>query len=184
MKNYGRESVNGACLPWHTPTRPLGRRQYPGALKGCGVKTKSGTKCLAQCVPGCKYHTILFFKIKFVLRDLLDSVKFIVFLWKFLHLEIYTCTPFLPCFMVIEAVVTKPWPINSDCPVFEWKYFLQRATITVADAQRWRLVGNFGSGYKSCNHPSNLWYSLKDSTRYPRQIGPIGQTPRASKTFL
>ena len=34
MKNYGRESVNGACLP----CRPPGVRQYPGALKGCGVK--------------------------------------------------------------------------------------------------------------------------------------------------
>ena len=38
MKNYGRESVNGACLPCRPPARPLGVRQYPGALKGCGVK--------------------------------------------------------------------------------------------------------------------------------------------------
>ena len=48
------------------------------------------------------------------MRDLLDSVKFIVFLWKFLHLEIDTPIPFLPCFMVIEPVVMKPWPVNSD----------------------------------------------------------------------
>ena len=38
VENCGRESVNGACLPCRPPTRPLGRRQYPGALKGCGVK--------------------------------------------------------------------------------------------------------------------------------------------------
>ena len=35
VRNSGLESVNGACLP----CRPLARRQYPGALKGCGVKT-------------------------------------------------------------------------------------------------------------------------------------------------
>ena len=40
MKNYGRESVNGACLPCRPPARPLGVGQYPGALKGCGVKTR------------------------------------------------------------------------------------------------------------------------------------------------
>ena len=39
VKNNGRESVNGACLPCHPPARQLGRRQYPGALKGCGLKT-------------------------------------------------------------------------------------------------------------------------------------------------
>ena len=33
VKNCWRESVNGACLP----CRPLGRRQYPRALKGCWV---------------------------------------------------------------------------------------------------------------------------------------------------
>ena len=38
-ENYGRESVNGACLPSRPPAHPLGLRQYPGALKGCGVKT-------------------------------------------------------------------------------------------------------------------------------------------------
>ena len=27
------------CPAAHPPARPLGRRQYPGALKGCGVKT-------------------------------------------------------------------------------------------------------------------------------------------------
>ena len=26
--------------PAHPPARPLGVRQYPGALKGCGVKTE------------------------------------------------------------------------------------------------------------------------------------------------
>ena len=35
-------SVNGACLPCRPPARPparpFGERQYPGALKGCGVK--------------------------------------------------------------------------------------------------------------------------------------------------
>ena len=39
VKNYGRGSVNGACLPCCPPARPLGWRQYPGALKGCRVKT-------------------------------------------------------------------------------------------------------------------------------------------------
>ena len=43
MKNYGRESVNGACLPCRLPARQLGVGQYPGALKGCGVKTKSSS---------------------------------------------------------------------------------------------------------------------------------------------
>ena len=33
VKNYGRESVNEACVP----CLPPGRRQYPGALKGCRV---------------------------------------------------------------------------------------------------------------------------------------------------
>ena len=37
-KNYGRESVNGACLSCRPPARPLGRRQYRGSLKGCFVK--------------------------------------------------------------------------------------------------------------------------------------------------
>ena len=37
VKNYGRESVNGSCLPCRpTAHPPLGRRQYPRALKGCG----------------------------------------------------------------------------------------------------------------------------------------------------
>ena len=35
---------------------------------------------------------------------------------------------------------------------------------------------DFGGGYKSCSHRSNLWYPLKDSTRYPRQIGPKERT--------
>ena len=35
----GCESVNEAFLPCHPPARPLGRRQYLGDLKGCGVKT-------------------------------------------------------------------------------------------------------------------------------------------------
>ena len=35
VKNCGHESVNGLVCP---PARLLGRRQYPGALKGCGVK--------------------------------------------------------------------------------------------------------------------------------------------------
>ena len=78
-------------------------------------RIQSGAKWLTQCVPCSKCVTILFFKITFVLIDLLDWVKFIVFLWKFLHLEIDTPSPFLSCFMVIEAVVTKPWPVNSDC---------------------------------------------------------------------
>ena len=43
-------------------------------------KTKSGAKCLTQCVLRSKCGTMLFFKINFVLRDLLDSVKFLVFL--------------------------------------------------------------------------------------------------------
>ena len=30
--------LTGAYLPCRPPTRPLGVRQYPGALKGCGVK--------------------------------------------------------------------------------------------------------------------------------------------------
>ena len=79
-------------------------------------KTKSGAKCLTQCVPRSKCDTILFFKIKFVLRELLDSVKFIILLWKFLRLEIDTPTPFLPRLMVIEPVDTKPWLVNSDRP--------------------------------------------------------------------
>ena len=48
VKNYGRESVNGACLPCRPPACPLGRRQYPGALKGCGVKTPSLSARLVQ----------------------------------------------------------------------------------------------------------------------------------------
>ena len=38
-----------------------------------------------------------------------------------------------------------------------------------------------GGGYKSCSHWSNLWYPRKDNTRYPRRVGPIGRTLRASK---
>ena len=38
MKNWGSGSVNGAWLPFRPSARPLRRRQYPGALKGCGVK--------------------------------------------------------------------------------------------------------------------------------------------------
>ena len=79
-------------------------------------KTKSDAKCLTQYDPRSKCDTILFLKIKFVLRYLLDSVKSIVFLWTFLHLEIDTPTPFLLCLMVIEPVVTTPLPVNSDCP--------------------------------------------------------------------
>ena len=41
--------------------------------------------------------------------------------------------------------------------------------------------GDFGGGYESCSHWSNFWYPRKDSTRYPRQVGPIERTPRASK---
>ena len=40
---------------------------------------------------------------------------------------------------------------------------------------------DFGGGYKSCSHWSNLWYPRKDSTRYPRRVGPIGRTLRVSK---
>ena len=40
---------------------------------------------------------------------------------------------------------------------------------------------DFGGGYKSCSHWSNLWYPRKDNTRYPRRVGPIGWTLRASK---
>ena len=51
-KKYGRESVNGACLPCrpparppdHPPARPLRVRQYPGALKGSGVKKRNTKK--------------------------------------------------------------------------------------------------------------------------------------------
>ena len=49
VKNCGRESVNGACLPCSPPARPLGRRQYPGALKGCGVKIE---KFVLTCQSG------------------------------------------------------------------------------------------------------------------------------------
>ena len=42
MKNYGRESVNGACLPCRPPARPPARgTTIPRSLKGCGVKMKS-----------------------------------------------------------------------------------------------------------------------------------------------
>ena len=40
---------------------------------------------------------------------------------------------------------------------------------------------DFGGGDKSCSHWPNLWYPRKDSTRYPRQVGPIRRTPTASK---
>ena len=95
-------------------------------------KTNSGAKCLTQCVPRSKCDAISFFKMKFVLKDLLDLVKFIVFLWKFLHLEIDTPTPFLPCFMVIEPVDTKPWPEFRQSVAFEWQYFLQSVGTSVA----------------------------------------------------
>ena len=39
MKNYGRETANGAWPPCHKPTRPPRRRLYPWALNGWGVKT-------------------------------------------------------------------------------------------------------------------------------------------------
>ena len=39
---------------------------------------------------------------------------------------------------------------------------------------------DFGGRYKSCSHLSNL-YPQTDSTRYLRQVGPIGRTLRASK---
>ena len=38
-KNYGRESVNGTCLPCRPPARLLRRRHYPIVLKGWGIKT-------------------------------------------------------------------------------------------------------------------------------------------------
>ena len=76
-------------------------------------KIKSDAKWLTQCVPRSKCDTVLLFKIKFILRDLLDSIKFILFLW---HLEIKTPTPFLLCFMVIEPAVMNPWPMKSDRP--------------------------------------------------------------------
>ena len=65
---------------------------------------------------------------------------------------------------------------------FEWQYFLQTATISTTDAQQWRVLGTSVAGKKSCSRWSNLWYHPKDSTRYPRQVGPIRQTQRASKT--
>ena len=86
-------------------------------------------------------------KIKFVLRDLLDLVKFIVFLWKFLLLEIYIPTPCLPCFMVIEPVDTKPWPVNSDQP---WRLDGSiSSTISTDDAQRRRVFGTSVAGTKA-----------------------------------
>ena len=39
---------------------------------------------------------------------------------------------------------------------------------------------DFGCWYEICNHWSNLCYPRKDSTRYPRQVGPIGRTLRTS----
>ena len=33
---------------------------------------------------------------------------------------------------------------------------------------------DFNGWYKSCSHWSNFLYPWKDSTRYPRQVGPIG----------
>ena len=76
MKNYGRESVNGdfPCAKLENAkkimdvrvltglvcpaARPLGVRQYPGALKGCGVKRIHKTLHLREVLqrsPGWKY---------------------------------------------------------------------------------------------------------------------------------
>ena len=93
---------------------------------------------------------ILFFIIKFVLRDLLNSVKFIVLLWKFLHLENDTHAPLLPCFhgkraSRYEDVARKFRPSLA----FEWQYFLQTATISTADTQRWCVVGTSVAGIKA-----------------------------------
>ena len=136
-------------------------------------ETESSANFLTQCVPRSKCDTIFLFKIKFVLRDLLDSVRFIVVLWKFLHLEIDTPAPFLPCFMVIESVVTKPWLVNSDRP---WRLNGKYGRCSTMACSR-----DFGGGYKSCSHWSNFFYPRKDSTRYLRRVGPIRRTLRASK---
>ena len=101
---------------------------------------KSDAKSLTQCVLRSKFVTILFFKIKFVLRKLLDSLKFIVFLWKFLQLEIDIPSLFLLCFM-------KLCPLNFDHPLrLNASIFLQ--TIT-ADAQQRRVVGTSVAGIKA-----------------------------------
>ena len=86
------------------------------------------------------------------------------FLWKFLYLKIDTPTQFLPCFMVIEPVITKQWLVNSDRllhlpPDSHDKNDLNSTLACSRD---------FGGGYESCSRWSNLCYPCKNRTRYPR----------------
>ena len=57
-------------------------------------------------------------------------------------------TQFLPCFMVIEPVVTKQWPINFDRLLRLTGSILLTAMIRTTEAQRWRVVGSSLAGVK------------------------------------
>ena len=109
-------------------------------------KTKSRAKCLTQCVPRFKCDTILFFKIMLVLRDLWDLVKSIFFV------KISTSRNWHPYSISTifygnrasryETVTRKFRPSVA----FEWQCFLQTATVSKTDAQRWRVVGTSVAG--------------------------------------
>ena len=55
-------------------------------------------------------------------------------------------TQFLPCFMVIEPVVTKQWPMNFDRLLRLTGSILLTAMIRTTEAQRWRVVGSSLAG--------------------------------------
>ena len=75
-------------------------------------------------------------------------------------------------------VLWKEWLVNSDRP--------DRLAGSIAARQprcsTMACSRDFGGGYESCSHWSNLWCPRKDSTRHPRrQVDPIGRTLRALK---
>ena len=113
-------------------------------------KIKSGAKWLTQCVPRSKCDRILFFKIKFVLRHLLDLGKNnCIFVkisipqnWHPYSMSAMFHGNQASCY---DTVARKFRPSGA----FERQYFLQRATISTTGAQRWRVVGTSMAGIKA-----------------------------------
>ena len=77
-----------------------------------------------------------------------------------------------------EAAVTRKFPTSS---AFDWRYFLEIAMINTTEAQRWRVFGTSVAGMQVAAIGRIFDIPEKDSTMYPRQVGPKGRTLRASK---
>ena len=75
----------------------------------------------------------------------------------------------------------ETWPVNFDRP---WHL---TGSISPGSHDKYDLSstmawsGEFSGRYEGCSHWSNFLYPWKNSARYPRQVGPIGRTLRASK---